>query len=371
MSSSSPKPVSRLAFLDWTRGLAAVIMLQGHVTHSFMAKDLRDSGPYVLSQFIGGITPAVFLFLTGVTLAFLMESRERQGVAALGRVNAALRRAGYLATLAVLFRVQLWLFAYPLSPWQDLFKVDILNSMALAVGVMSLFAVLHSHARIRAAALTGVAIAAAAPIVSSLNLSWLHPFLAHYFVPDLNGFSFFPWAAFVAFGVCFGSILRTVPQAELSRLMQWGALAGMALVVGCHYAANMPYSLYEKSDFWLNSPALIFIKLGVILTISAFAYLWCLQPAVQRWSWVRQLGTTSLIVYWVHIELVYGRWFGFWKESLSVPKTAAVAVVVIAAMLALSLAQTRWKQSKVSLSDAIREFFAEAGLASRRRVSGD
>ena len=41
----------RLTFLDWTRGLAVVIMLQGHVFHSFNRTDLRDGGPFTLSQF--------------------------------------------------------------------------------------------------------------------------------------------------------------------------------------------------------------------------------------------------------------------------------------------------------------------------------
>ena len=69
----------RLAFIDWTRGLAAVVMLQGHTFHSFTRNDLRDKGPYVLSQFLGGLPPALFLFLTGITFAFLMNSQEKQG----------------------------------------------------------------------------------------------------------------------------------------------------------------------------------------------------------------------------------------------------------------------------------------------------
>src|SRR5574339_869944 len=72
----------RLAFLDWARGSVALVMLQGHVTHSFMRDDLRQESPYILSQFIGGMTPAVFLFLTGVTLGFLMDSRQKAGQAA-------------------------------------------------------------------------------------------------------------------------------------------------------------------------------------------------------------------------------------------------------------------------------------------------
>src|SRR5215467_6812372 len=90
----------RLTFLDWSRGLAVVIMLQGHVFHSFNRTDLRTDGPFMLSQFLGGIGPAVFLVLTGITLAFLMDRRERQGFDALARWKFALRRAGYLFSLA-------------------------------------------------------------------------------------------------------------------------------------------------------------------------------------------------------------------------------------------------------------------------------
>src|ERR1700686_4275836 len=82
----------RLSFLDWTRGLAVVIMLQGHVFHSFNRTDLRGGGPFTLSQLFGGIGPAIFLVLTGITLAFLMDGCQRQGLGALDRWKAALRR---------------------------------------------------------------------------------------------------------------------------------------------------------------------------------------------------------------------------------------------------------------------------------------
>src|SRR5271166_5628442 len=107
----------RLTFLDWSRGLAVVIMLQGHVFHSFDRTDLRTESPFMLSQFLGGLGPAVFLVLTGITLAFLMDRREQQGYDSLGRWKFALRRAGYLFSLAFLFRLQLWLFAFPQSSW--------------------------------------------------------------------------------------------------------------------------------------------------------------------------------------------------------------------------------------------------------------
>src|ERR1039457_3137681 len=98
----------RLEYLDWVRGIGAVIMLQGHVFHSFLRPELKTTRAYTLSQFVGGMPPALFLFLTGVTLAFLMDSIERKGMTPRERVRQSLRRAGYLFFLAFAFRLQLW-----------------------------------------------------------------------------------------------------------------------------------------------------------------------------------------------------------------------------------------------------------------------
>ena len=57
-------------------------------------------------------------------------------------------------------------------------------------------------------------------------------------------------------------------------------------------------------------------KLGVTLLMLASALrVDALRRQQGGWSWVRQFGTTSLLVYWVHIELVYGRWLFFLKEQ--------------------------------------------------------
>src|SRR5258708_26668468 len=113
----SPASTERLRYLDWTRGLAALIMLQRHVFHSFTRMELRGQGPYILSQFLGGLAPAIFLFLTGVTMAFRMDSDERRGLTPGARVLSALRRARYLLVIAFLFRLQLWVFSLPGGPW--------------------------------------------------------------------------------------------------------------------------------------------------------------------------------------------------------------------------------------------------------------
>ena len=357
-------PSQRLAYLDWVRGIAALIMLQGHVFQSFLRPDLRQGGPYVMSQFAGGMPPAVFLFLLGVTFAFLMDSQEKKGVTPGSRWLAAFQRCGYLFLVAFAFRLQLWLFTFGQNPWTDLLRVDILNCMGLALLVLSVMAIFRTTERIRLCAILGVAIAAASPLISNLDASMMPVLLRNYIVPDHAFFGFFPWAAFVAFGMSAGSILRVLKPEDVPATMQWFGWGGVVLGFAAYTISGMSPSIYPNSDFWLNSPALIFIKTGAILILIAFAWVWNLQLPAGSWSWVRQFGTTSLLVYWVHIELIYGNWLGFFKENLGVGGTVVAAALTIVFMLGLSLLRTNWAAVKAYL-------FPPARPAQRGGASGD
>ncbi|MCC6588420.1 MAG: DUF1624 domain-containing protein [Bryobacterales bacterium] len=335
------------------RGFAAVVMLQGHVFHSFTGKEWRDGSIFQLTQFVGGIPPAIFLFLTGITMAFLMDSSERKGFGLRQRWTLALRRAAYLFVLAYVFRFQLWLFGQPASPWTDLLKVDILNSMGVGLGIVSVMTVFSTVDRARLSAFLGVAIAAVSPLVSSMDWTGIPAPLKMYLAPDYNFFSLFPWVSFLCFGLSIGSVLRATRTEHHERLMEWLALAGFGFILAGQYTSNLPYSPYPRSEFWLDSPALVFIKLGLILSLMAFSFAWNRFVIVKRWNWLRQLGTTSLLVYWVHIELVYGRWFWSWKENLTVAQSAIAAATTIVLMLGLSVLQTNWGEIRLWFSTVI------------------
>lgn len=339
--SNPAKP--RLHFLDWSRGIAALIMLQGHVFDAFATGDQRQSSEYILSQFVGGMPPAIFLFLTGVTLAFLMESQERKELGIWEKLKGIAFRGRYLLILAFLFRFQMWLFALPKSPVSDLFRVDILNCMGVSILLMTPLAFLGRTDRIRWGIFAGLGIAAVSPLIANADWSSTPLLFQDYLVPSGKSFSIFPWAAFLAFGVATGTILKIASSRDLGRFAQWCAIGGLALIFSCQHFSNLPYSIYAQSDFWINSPWLILIKTGIIMVLLAVAYLWTTHVA-PGWSFVRQLGMTSLLVYWVHTELVYGRWLWFLKGNLSIPQITLLAISVILVMLGLSVMQTRWSE---------------------------
>jgi len=135
--------------------------------------------------------------------------------------------------------------------------------------------------------------------------------------------------------VSFGTLLRT-GAASLDRIMQWSACLGLALIVTAHYFSNLPFSIYPNSDFWLNSPGLILIRLGIVLVLVGAGFVWTADQQPERLGFIRRLGTNSLLIYWVHVELVYGRWFWFAKERLTIGQCVVASLLLIALMYGLA-----------------------------------
>ena len=83
--------------------------------------------------------------------------------------------------------------------------------MGFAVAVLSVMALFRTMERVRLCAALGLAIALAAPLVSQIDSSAVPGFVRSYIVPDYNAFAFFPWAAYLAFGISAGSAIRIIP----------------------------------------------------------------------------------------------------------------------------------------------------------------
>jgi len=81
------------------------------------------------------------------------------------------------------------------------------------------------------------------------------------------------------------------------------------------------------------------------LLLAAGAFLWT-EYFSEGWSWLRLLGTTSLTVYWVHVELLYGRWFSSYKQTLTIWECLVACSVLAVAMVGMSAAirtlRQRW-----------------------------
>src|SRR5947208_6836280 len=120
-----PGPSSRLAYIDWLRGLACVLMFQTHCYDAWLGGAARNSTFFMWSQ-LGGTFPApLFLFLAGISFAIVFDKLLQKGLPA-GKIAATTIRSGAeIFALGLLYRLQEFAISLGWAPWSDLFRVDI------------------------------------------------------------------------------------------------------------------------------------------------------------------------------------------------------------------------------------------------------
>src|SRR5207249_5805076 len=76
-----PSKTTRLAYIDWMRGLACVLMFQTHCYDSWLSPAARKSSSLIIWSQLGGTLPApLFIFLAGVSFALVTERLREKGV---------------------------------------------------------------------------------------------------------------------------------------------------------------------------------------------------------------------------------------------------------------------------------------------------
>jgi uncharacterized membrane protein len=354
-----PAPKQRLTHIDWMRGLACLLMFQTHCYDSWLGGAARQSSFFGWSQLVGTLPAPLFLFLAGISVALVIDRQLRRQTPPLRIAAQTMRRGAEILGFGLLFRVQEFLLGLPAAPWTDLLRVDILNTIGLSISLMGLV-----YAAARTPRRTIFAAAASAATIGLLTpplwTTWRPRWLPWPIQSYVNGvhifgkpqpwlFPVFPWAAFAFAGLVFGLVLMSRSAKENPGWTHLGfGLAGAGLFFLALKLDALPAKLYSVYDFWHTSPNFLLARVGVLLIILSLTYGWC-RWGLGEWGFspLIQMGTTSLIVYWVHIEFVYGRFSILPKRGSSIPAASLGLASIFIAMLLVSIARTRMKGSGI------------------------
>ena len=381
------------------RGFACLLMFQTHCYNSWLSPQDRKSALYAYSQ-LGGTLPApLFIFLAGISFALVTEKLRQKGTTRTEIARTTILRGAEIYGLGLLFRIQEFTLGFPIAPWTDLFRVDVLNILGISMMLMGVLcwltasgantatagtATLHAGssqsllekspahmswlAKSRDYAIAGgILVAAAVALVTPLvwkttrfsTMPWqLETYLngVHTFgQPQAWLFPVFPWTAFAFAGLAIGFFLLS----DFAKKYQIKAFLGLGcagVLVGALSILfdKSPVRLYNPADYdyWHTSPNFFLMRCGILLLILFLAYAWCRWGFAQRgFSPVIQLGQTSLLVYWVHMEFVYGRLSILPKRRCGIATATAGLFIIFFAMLALSIGKTNWKRRAVRASE--------------------
>jgi len=354
--------LKRLAYIDWMRGLACLLMFQTHCFDSWLRPDQRETHFFKLSQ-LGGTLPApLFIFLAGLSFALVTEKLREKGIPRNAIAKQTIFRGAEIFGMGILFRIQEFALGYKWVPWTDLLRVDVLNILGLSMMLMGVLCWLTSASTISMArwrtTITALSVAALIALLTPpLWTTWRPRFLPWPIETYINGthtyhepqhwlFPIFPWSAFAFAGLAVGFLVFS-DFARRRETLFFGLLsvAGVLAILMSMVFDASPIRLYAVYDYWHSNPDFLLARCGVLLIILSLTYAWCRWGFAQKGlSPVIQLGQTSLLVYWVHIEFVYGRFSILAKRGCSIPKAALGLCIIFLAMLALSVIRTRIKK---------------------------
>jgi len=353
---------SRLAYIDWMRGLACVLMFQTHCYDSWLGGDARKTTFFMWSQILGTLPAPLFLFLAGVSFALVTDKLRQKGVPAGQIARTTIWRGAEIFALGLAFRLQEYLIAWGWAPWSDLFRVDILNAIGISLMLMGVmcWAVLSARPAKARVALGVTAIAVAVGIAMLTPLLWTTwkpdwlPWPVESYINGVHNlgtpqawlFPIFPWSAFAFAGLATGFLLFSDwGRNHGGATFAYVGAAGVAFFFLARWLDSRPWQIYPVYDFWHTSPEFLLMRVGILLMIMAAVFVWCRWGAGQwGFSPLIQLGQTSLLVYWVHIEFVYGRFSILPKRAQSIGTASAGLAVIFLAMLGLSVVRTRIKK---------------------------
>ena len=174
--------------------------------------------------------------------------------------------------------------------------------------------------------------------------------------PQPRLFPIFPWTAFAFAGLAVGFLLASNWARERQARTFIGAgIAGVALIYLARWLDTRSWQLYSVYDFWHTSPNFFLIRVGLLLAILSAVYAWC-RWGLGRWGFspLIQLGQTSLLVYWVHIEFVYGRFSILSKRANSIQTASLGLLAIFISMLVLSVLRMKLKGRGAELFEWLR-----------------
>lgn len=328
-------------------------MVLAHVNDAWTREADRQGGLYMQTVFVAGLAAPLFLFLAGLSLSMAASMRA----AALGHAGAAhlaLKRGAQVFALAFLFRLQSQLLGW--GALSNFLKVDILNVMGLAMIAAALIwrASESRAARMVLFALATTAVTMATPLVREAGVLAVLPDPIEAYIRPLPGrtnFALFPWAGFLLAGAIVGEAVHAARTRPRERLLQLTLLAAGVAGIVLGYAASFQPSIYPVANFWTSSPTFFFIRLGICTAVAPIARGIDLFHVFMRTRFphifsmdtpgrvTATLGRSSLFVYWIHVEMVYGVLGRPFRRAL--PLDASLTATIVLCLILYGI--VRWK----------------------------
>ncbi len=307
---------NRIFFLDMLRALAVLLMVQGHTIDAFLADQYRsyDSTIYNIWFTIRGFTAPIFMFSSGVAFTYLLRInktpffRNPRAVKGFYRF-IVLVLVGYLLRFPTYKIIDFSEVTY--QQWITFFTVDALH--LIGFGLLFILSLSYIADKIKVGDTLLYLVGALFFFVVfnfTEKINWANympiPFAAYFYQKTGSLFPLFPWTGYVLFGAALGSYLAKNPGVFTTKKFSWqlfsiGLTALLAAMVVSYYQNN----ILKEKIFWTDNSFVILLRISVVMILSSLMSFISLSIK-QIPDFVKQIGSHTLLIYVVHLIILYG-----------------------------------------------------------------
>ncbi len=339
----------RIEFIDLLRGGAVLVMIETHMMNATLEPALRSSTIFEWITFINGLVAPSFTFASGLAYAVATRRKLNDYLAFGMPLLLNLRRLLFVIMIGYLLHIPKFNFHQLLDEateqsWQVFFQADVLQCIGVSLLIIQvLLLLLRTERRLYTTLLIlAVAVAFFSPIAWSIDWRQYLPlpfagYMNGIHFPSFPGFPLFPWSAFIFAGAVVGyhyiEARQRSAEPHFFTAMMWIGLGLMTFSALIEPAASRLYPVYDYGRF---SPSFFFLRLGIVILLCTLLFLYEKRFSVSPRSLVTLAGRESLIIYAVHLFLLYGN-FGRFNFARTVNRTFDYGEVVAATLLLTGL----------------------------------
>ncbi|TAK53306.1 MAG: DUF1624 domain-containing protein [Bacteroidetes bacterium] len=333
-------------------------MIETHVVNALLLPTLREEAAFSLLSFINGLVAPSFTFCAGLAFAITIQRKWDEYCSLNNSLWKYIARLTFILLVGYslhipIFSLEKMSNVHDEYTWQGFFQSDILQVISVTLLISVLLIVLIRNRKAYYAVISVLALLCifSTPIIRDLDFSQIPIWVRGYFNQNYRSqFPLFPWSAFLLSGVVIGNIiLRYASQLDSARVRRRLSVAAIVSIVISLVAEVVPVTMYPNHYFWSGSPEFFFVRLGIVSLLLAGCWFIEYRPAGFLRNAVTLIGTESLLVYVVHLLVVYGHTFEWsfirlFGKTLGYLECFALSIGLIVAMYGLALGWSKLKR---------------------------
>jgi len=352
------KSSDKFFYIDLLRAWAMIVMVEVHVFNNFLKPEIRNESWFPALNFINGMVAPSFVFISGFAFILSLKNNLEEIRSfgnkfrkKLGRI-AMIFFVGYMIHIPY-FSLRNNMYYTDYGLFKSFCNVDVLQCIGTGILILFIARLIIKSERVFNVflifSMTGFVFGA--PFVWNVDFNKFLPLpLACYF-NEVHGsfFPVFPWLGFLFSGaVTAVFLLKARKKGNESVFMKHMVITGIIFDI-----ITFPLVNWLETFPWFEvrpSPVFFIQRLGVIFII-LFIFRFYYLKREERESFLLDMSRESLLVYWLHLQIIFrliihGRNLdSIVNKSFGVIQCAITSLALIGLMIVVAITWGRIKKN--------------------------